>query len=133
VAEFVLDTSAIMALLWDEEGASDVEDILKSDDTVFVPFVALMEAEYKLLRRDPIGAEDVMGSIRAWPVSIVESSPDWGHEAALVKQDGGLSFADAWVASLALMKKAPLIHKDPEFDRLSVLEHRRLPYKERRP
>jgi predicted nucleic acid-binding protein len=129
VAEFVLDTSAIMALLWDEEGASDVENILKSDDAVFVPFVALMEAEYKLLRRDPVGAEDVMQSIRAWPVSIVESNPAWGHEAAVVKQDGGLSFADAWIASLAISKNVPLVHKDPEFDRVDTLQHLRLPYK----
>lgn len=41
-----------------------------------------------------------------------------------------LSFADAWIAALALRQKAVLVHKDPEFEPLSQsLALQTLPYK----
>jgi predicted nucleic acid-binding protein len=47
--------------------------------------------------------------------------------AAEVKSRGGLSVADAWIASLALLHDAELVHKDPEFDAVEGLRAHRLP------
>ena len=56
------------------------------------------------------------------------SVSDWA-KGCLVEIRAGLSLADAWNAALALMLGAELIHKDPEYDEVPDLKHRRLPYK----
>ena len=42
-------------------------------------------------------------------------------EAARVKASGQLSLADAWMAALALLHDAQLVHTDPEFDNVAGL------------
>ena len=39
-----------------------------------------------------------------------------------------MSVADAWIAASAMLLRATLVHKDPEFDQLDIPQHR-LPYK----
>jgi predicted nucleic acid-binding protein len=39
-----------------------------------------------------------------------------------------LSVADAWIAASAVLLRATLVHKDPEFEPLDIPQHR-LPYK----
>lgn len=133
LAGYVLDTSAIMAVLQGEPGAEQVQALI-GDRDVALPFVSLMEVEYKLLRRLPALAGEAMRDVLAWPVEVVESDARWRREAARVKARGGLSFADAWVASLALLRDAELVHKDPEFESVPDLKMLRLPYdREARP
>ena len=50
----------------------------------------------------------------------------WGSQAAEIKARGGLALGDAWIASLALIHGAELVHKDPEFDRVEGLRSIRL-------
>ena len=78
VSSFVLDTSAILCVLFQEEGANQVVEILKApqgpgqrDRTpVFVPFVALMDMEYWLVRRLPSGeVERTMLMVGSWPLA----------------------------------------------------------------
>ena len=58
-----------------------------------------------------------------------------GIESGMVTTIGRLkaachiSFADACIAGLALHKKAILVHKDPEFEKLSELTQHKLAYK----
>jgi predicted nucleic acid-binding protein len=134
MTDYVLDTSALLALFKDEEGAQEVEDILDSctagDSTVYVPFMSLMEFEYSTLRaQGRASTERALLTIQAWPARRMESSPEWGRRAAQVKALGSLSVGDAWNAALALILDAELVHKDPEFDDVPELKHRRLPYK----
>ena len=43
---FVLDTSAVLSVLFEEDGADLVEEFLHDDDSdVVLPFIALMETE----------------------------------------------------------------------------------------
>lgn len=131
---YVMDTSALFALFKDEEGAQEVEDILDSCDAgesvVYLPFMSLMEFEYSTLReKGQPATERALSVIQAWPAKRMESSPEWGREAAWIKSRVSLSIADAWNAALALMLDAELVHKDPEFDHVPELKHRRLPYK----
>ncbi len=134
---YVLDTSAIMCVLFQEDGAETVMEILRrstgspeQDDAVFVPFIALMETEYWLLRRlSTREAEETLFLVENWPLEVQESNPDWRHVAAKVKARGSLSVADAWIASLAILHQCELVHKDPEFDQVDELAVVRLPYK----
>ncbi|HYN23258.1 MAG TPA: PIN domain-containing protein [Thermoanaerobaculia bacterium] len=140
---YVLDTSALLALFRQEKGAEEVVRILGSDRegmvhevggiqefTVYLPFVALMELEYWFLRQyGPYETDTATRLMLSWRVTLVESYPDWRRAAARVKSAAGLSLADAWNASLALLLDAELVHKDPEFDRVEGLRSLRLPYK----
>ena len=120
---FVLDTSAIMRLLLDEPGAEEVARILEGDQTVALPFVVLMEVRYVLLRKlHPDRVDQLLATLRASGADVRESSPSWGVAAAHVKARGGLSFADAWIAALALLRGAVLVHRDPEFEGVEGLQ-----------
>jgi len=120
-AGFVLDTSALMRLLLDEPGAEEVQRVLESDKPVALPFMALMEVQYVLLRRlPPERVEHLVAILRA-SADVLESERVWGDMAARVKAGGGLSLGDAWMASLALLRGAVLLHRDPEFERVPGL------------
>jgi predicted nucleic acid-binding protein len=140
---YVLDTSALMTFFRAEPGAEIVLAILEEDrpgtmvhepgdrePRVHLPFMALMEFQYHALRvYGPSGTDRAMRALNAWPVQVDESAPAWREEAARVKAAGGLSIADAWIAALALLLNAELVHKDPEYERVEGLRQVRLPYK----
>jgi predicted nucleic acid-binding protein len=134
MAVYVLDTSAILAAFKGEPGNLQVRDILEAAEVhngtqIFVPFLALMEVEYQFLRAMPLrDVEHWINVTLNWPIEVVESTPDWRGAAAAIKAVGKVCLADAWVAALALLKDAELIHKDPEFDAVVGLKHLRLPY-----
>ena len=126
----VLDTSAIIAYLYDEPGADIAEGAIFGGSQILMPFMALMEVEYKF-RRELKSEDDVlekMAVLLHWPVETRESDPAWGSQAARIKAWGRISLADAWVAALALLNDAELVHKDPEFDGVDGLKAVRLPY-----
>ena len=118
-----------MTVLFDEDGWETVRAIINGAEPVFVPFVVLTEVEYRLLQLRAERAEQDILTLEAWPVEIVESNRDWRRTAARLKAHHSISFADAWVAGLALLNDADLVHKDPEFDAVTELKHLRLPYK----
>lgn len=92
-----------------------------------LPFMTVMELRYVLGRTFPAPRVDqIMGTLRASGAPIIESNPSWGTAASRLKARGGLSLGDAWIASLALMHDAELLHKDPEFDRVEGLRSYRL-------
>jgi len=136
---YVLDTSAIMCVLFQEEGSQQVVEILDAAregdgghvTRVLVPFIGLMEVEYWLLRRlTSREMETTIFLVESWPVDIVQSNDEWRHEAARVKAAASLSLADAWIAALALLNQGELVHKDPEFEQLAPrLNMLRLPYR----
>lgn len=147
---YVLDTSALLAMLRAEPGAEQVLEILGSGvggevhepvvpyasgdseaaerPPVYLPFVAVMELEYRAERLwGRYRADYLSALVQAWPVELVESSPLWRRRAAGVKASHRLSLADAWICSLALLQRARLVHRDPEYDAVRGLEAVRLP------
>ena len=135
MTEYVLDTSGALADLLDEPGGAEVKALLRSayeqdGPTLWLPFMAAMEVEYRLRQiRRAEQAEAILQLMAGWPVRLVESNERWRHETARIKLNYSLSLADAWIAALALLRGAALVHKDPEFDPVADLQHMRLPYK----
>ena len=124
---YVLDTSALVSYFNDEPEAGQVEVVLRQPDELMIPFMTLMELRYVLLRTFSASRVDqILETLRSCGASIVESSTVWGIQAAEIKARGGLSLGDAWIASLALIHGAELVHKDPEFDRVEGLRSIRL-------
>ncbi len=117
-----------MRFFLDGPGAEDVQRIIEGEEPVLLPFITIMEVDYVLRRTLPrLQVEHIMAAMREWPAAIVESNPDWGRRAAEVRSRGGLSVADAWIASFAMLHDAELVHKDPEFDAVEGLRSHRLP------
>jgi predicted nucleic acid-binding protein len=145
VTGYVLDTSALFALVQRESGAERVLEILGSGvggdvhepppevsalarPPVFLPFMSLMELDYHLRRRRGLYESDrLLQMICAWPVEVVESSERWRREAARIKAEHPVSLADAWIAALAILRSARLVHRDPEYDGIPELVSERLP------
>ncbi len=120
---FLLDTSALLALHFNEEGADRVEAILRSAEKeqalVFISFVSRMEMLYVIWKDH--GRQKAIESIHyldQLPINIIESNEEILFKAAEVKATIPLSFADSWVAATAIQENACLVHKDPEFDSL---------------
>ena len=114
----VLDTSALLALRGEEEGADKVERLLeaakKGRGRLLVSFMTRMELLY-LIRRDE-GAEQAEEALRlvdSFPVDWVSCEPEILDAAATLKAKGGLSVADSWIAATAVIRSAKLVHRDP--------------------
>ena len=124
---YVLDTSAVLAVLLAEPGREPLVKLLEEESAgagrgILMPFMTLMEMQYRLMRSVPAG--DALTAVRlveAWPVQVVESNPTWRQRAAELKSRGGLSLGDAWIASLAFLRDAELVHRDQQFDRVEGL------------
>jgi PIN domain nuclease of toxin-antitoxin system len=114
---YVFDSYALLALLEDEKGADLIAGILtKQENQVYLSIINMGEIYYLLLRRKGMEqAEKVIESVALDDAIVVaEASWDRVRAAALVKAEGGLSYADAFAVSLAKELNAPLLTGDPE-------------------
>jgi uncharacterized protein len=132
---YVLDTSAWLTLIEDENGADVVQNILEKSReggvTVFVSFITFMEVYYITLQeRGTAEAQERVGLMTSLPILRIESSQALGILAAEIKALHKLSVADAWIAALAKEQRAILVHKDPEYEQIEdFVQTLKLPYK----
>ena len=119
----VLDSYALIAYLNKEEGYSVVSEIFEkcvdSDEHAFMCVVNIGEVYYHALR---VGGEQkatlVLEIVKALPIDIVEANISLTLQAAEYKAFNKISYADAYAAALAKIKKASLITGDKEFKSL---------------
>ena len=128
---YLLDTSAVLAFMEDEEGANEVEEILRAGQVV-LPFVVLLEVYYITLREK---GEEVAEKRYAFLKSL-DGEILWDLDEPLLLTAGRfkgmyrLSLADAVIAAFAKGKGAILVHKDPEYEALGAeVRQLVLPYK----
>ena len=132
MADFVLDTSAILALRSDEAGADRVERILRrardGSAIVLLSFMTRMELLYRITAdEDEESARTAIRLLDSSGIGWVSCDDAILDEAARMKARGGLSVADAWIAATARHGDAVLVHRDPEFERVSMVRQERLP------
>ncbi len=127
---FVLDTSAILALIEDEEGADRVESLL-TGSSVMLPWTALLEV-YHITYRERGQAE----ADRRYAMLKKAATVMWEVDEPLLLTAGRLkgiakiSLADALIAAYAVLQGATLVHKDPEYEALRAeVVQEILPYK----
>jgi predicted nucleic acid-binding protein len=122
----VLDTSAVMAIVLEEPEANTAEAAIRAalrrGAVLLEPLVVATEVEYLVIRRYGDSGDGYLSRIQAWPTEVIESDEPWRHEAARVKAVGNISFADSWVAALGLLRGAPVLHKDPQFEGVAGLK-----------
>lgn len=131
VARYVLDTSALLALRDDEAGAERVHRIIdaarKRRASAYVSFMTRMELLYRIAAsEEEEAATAALRLLDSLPLHWVTCEPPILLEAARLKQRGGLSVADAWIAATAVLRQAVLVHKDPEFTALPDLPQEQL-------
>jgi predicted nucleic acid-binding protein len=131
---YLLDTSALLALRDDEPGADHVANLLESvtNDGIHCHgcFISLMEVLYRVWKDEGEEAgRNAYRTCQRLPISWLHESTALLERAAEIKAMFPLSLADAWIAASALELDAVLVHKDPEFEKVSGLRQERLPYK----
>ncbi len=141
MSNYVLDTSALLTLHYNEPGSQRVADILVAALTsasaasspgvrVFGSFITLMEVLYRVWKNEGEAAgRKAYTACQALPITWVQSSPGLLELAASLKARYPMSLGDAWIAATALQCQAVLLHKDPEFEPVPDLQHEPLPYK----
>ncbi len=127
--KFVLDTSALFSLIEEEAGKERVAQILQKEEFI-LPFVTLLEIHYITQQEQGLPEAD-----RRYAV-LKQSNVLWSFDeptlltAARLKAKNHISIADSMIAAVAIQNHATLVHKDPEYERLSEeLELEALPYK----
>ena len=132
---YVLDTSAILTYIEDEDGADYVENLLIEAESekinVLVSFISLTEVFYITLQElDESIAHERIKLLKSLSIKIEESQEDIDLAAGRLKANHRISLADAFIGALAKTKNGILVHKDPEFEGLpSDIVDYRLPYK----
>jgi predicted nucleic acid-binding protein len=128
---YLLDTSAVLTLLEDEEGAERVETLLRNEEIV-LPFLVLLETYFITLQEQ---TEDIADQryalLKQLPVKYLFNVDEpILLTAGRFKSRYRISLADALIAAFAVQLEAILVHKDPELEILGEkVKQEILPYK----
>ena len=128
---YMLDTSALMTFIEDEDGADRVQHILARYPTL-IASVSLLEVSYLTIQERGQAEADVRYALlkRLGATILWELDEPTILIAAKWKAAHRVSFADTVIAAYARRHKATLLHKDHEFEVLQdQLEMEALPYK----
>jgi ribonuclease VapC len=125
MANYVLDSWALIAFFEDEPAAGAVEEILdqanRDKHRLYLSAVNWAEIYYNTMREvSREAAEDQARMIANLPIDVVGVGDDLklARQAAAFKATYRLSLADAFAVALAKEKKAELVTGDPEFKAL---------------
>ena len=128
---YVLDTSTLLTLWNDEEGADAVEHLLRSDSLVHVSFLSCMEGRYRMWKS--VGraeSEDFAKYLDLLPLRRVDITDAIFEKAIEIKATNSLSVCDSWIIATAISYDSVLVHKDPEFEQVKkIVKLKALPYK----
>ena len=117
---YVLDSWAVIAYLEDEPSAEQVEELIatahEEQIPIYMSVVNVGEVWYTLARE--VSEEEANTGIKMLSdLRIQFENVDWEltMEAARFKSQNKMSYADAFAAALAKVKKAELVTGDNEF------------------
>jgi len=133
--DYILDTSAILSFIRNEQGSDTVEKILNDGRMrkikIYISFITFMEIYYTVWKyAGEAKALEVMVLMNALPFEHVHSTDRLSLSAGRIKANNKLSVADAFIAATAIEKKAILVHKDPELAMMQkYVESLILPFK----
>lgn len=121
------DSFALLAFLNKETGFRKVRDLLseaqESEETILMNEINVGEVYYILFRKRGREQADYFLEtiLAALPVTTVSNTFDDVIDAARIKAEYPLSFADSFAAVLARKKDATIMTGDPEFKKIEHL------------
>jgi len=138
MSNYVLDTSALLTYIENEEGAVEVEALLEkalNDEAVlYISMVSCIEVFYITWQEQ--GKEAAAERLKLVDDLAVIQEPVDSQLTKIIgeiKATKAMSFADCCIAGLAKFKQATLVHKDPEYEQIeSEIKQVKLPYKSKK-
>jgi predicted nucleic acid-binding protein len=127
---YIFDTSALLTLWNDEEGADAVEHILRSDSLSYISFMSCMECRYRVWKNaGREESEELSKYLDLLPLKRIEITDAIFEKAIEIKATNSLSVCDSWIVATAIATDSILVHKDPEFEPLKeIVKLKALPY-----
>lgn len=128
---YVFDTSALLTLWNDEEGADLLESLLRSEGDVYVSFMSCMESRYRLWKNaGKEESEEFSKYLDLLPLTKIDINDSVFEKAIEIKATKNLSVCDSWIIATAIALGSTLVHKDPEFEQVkTIAKLKALPYK----
>ena len=124
----VLDAYALMAYLEGEPGAETIRNLLlqslRGEMHLVVTTINLGEVYYNIARTNSLEIADrLVGKLIDLPIEI--ASVDWelALQAARLKAETPIAFADCFAAALAQLRECTVVTGDKEFQRLESKVH----------
>jgi len=123
LANTVFDSSAVLALLFDEPAAEQVEQLLSQavdqNKEVFISAVNWSEVLYRVQQiQGETGVKAAKQFEHETTLTVVDVNREFAELAAELKASYRLSLGDAYCAALAKQMKAVLVTGDREFEPL---------------
>jgi len=120
---YVLDSYAMIAYLEDELGADRVAQVLnqliKGKAKGFMSVVNWGEVYYNTMREQGVSeAEKVTLQLDKFPIQIVDVNKELAYEAAKLKGEFRIAYADCFAVALSVKLTADLVTRDPDFKKL---------------
>ena len=121
---FVLDSYAVIGYLENESFSGRIQQFLtnakKGDPRLYFHAIHLGEVFYITMREQGQTLADLAYSrIKALPLKIVDHIDErLLLQAATLKANHSISYADCFAAAMAMINKCPLLTGDPEFKSL---------------
>jgi PIN domain nuclease of toxin-antitoxin system len=118
----LLDTSALLAVLFEEPGAEAVEAVLASGAAPLMSSVNLAETASKVTRRHGMGADGVRQRVRSLGIGVLPFGEAEAVQAgALLSRYGGrLSLGDCACLATAQVRGVPVLTADRPWAGLAV-------------
>ncbi len=128
---YVLDTSALIALWNDEEGADTVEHVMRSGAIIHIAFMSFMEGRYRLWKNAGKDESDEFSKyLEILPIKRINITDTIFEKSVEIKATNNLSVCDSWIIATAIATNSILVHKDPEFEQVrKKVRLKNLPYK----
>lgn len=122
----VLDSYALLAYLQGEPGGRKVRDLLEEAQTSGVPplmCVVNLGEVYYILHRElgADGAAEYLEAIKLLPIDLVPADEEVSIQAAKIKAEHAISYADCFAAAVAVLHNTSLVTGDPEFREVEQL------------
>lgn len=126
---FLLDTSFLVALQWDDPVAVRKVQSLEPDTILFTSAITLGELVYGLHRVPPPKREELEARLHhalELVVDILPVTPEVARKygeikANLAAKGRPIPTNDVWIASIALVHNLTVISADPHFDEVEGL------------
>ncbi len=136
--QYVLDTSALLTYIENEEGATEVEALLQkaldAEIVLYISMVSCIEVFYITWQEQ--GKEAAVERLKLIDDLTVIQEPVDSQLTKIIgeiKATKAMSFADCCIAGLAKFKQATLVHKDPEYEQIeNEIKQLKLPYKQKK-
>ena len=121
---YVLDSYALIAHFEDNAGGGKVRKILRAAHAgktrLYLSVINLGEIYYNIVRERGVEkADETMFVIEQLPISIIEADRAITLEAAGLKAQYSIAYADCFAAALGILKKARVVTGDPEFKKVA--------------